>query len=137
MTRYPFVSKVLAELNEFHSEVDLEFTNLPTGVSDYQLKFELKWSLDIEYRSWGVKSMSAIVPDQKLEITLEKDLNESYTDLPDFDPKKDYEDLGTEDFEVNIDLKDIKVYFKAQEDGTVMPTRLTVDFKTKTAEVEF
>jgi hypothetical protein len=52
------------------------------------------WSVEYEYRSWGIKSISPYVPDQKVVVTFEKDTGMNY-----------------EEFEKEIQLKNVETEF--------------------------
>jgi hypothetical protein len=62
----------------FESEVDIDFEG-KTG------KANIKWEVWIEYRKWGIKSISVFVPDQTVEAHLsyydEKTAEEESQDL--------------------------------------------------------
>lgn len=59
----------------FKTEVEVEVLYAPEGVpEDAELlttKIFLEWRIHIETRDWGVKSMSAYVPDQTIELEFE------------------------------------------------------------------
>jgi hypothetical protein len=87
-------------------------------------KIKIQWTLEEEHRSWGVKSMMPVVPDQEIEITL-------------------VDSSGEEDVELKktILLKDVEVEFSMPEEPkgsiSLAPATLEVDVKRGKATVVF
>lgn len=78
--------------DSFDSEVELNHD----GTGTVRGKVKLKWRYEIEARSWGIKGISVIIPEQTIKFTVE-DVNdegedeESERTLKIDNPKIEYE----------------------------------------------
>jgi hypothetical protein len=103
----------------FISEVDLWID------SNHRGKVNLKWSYDLDLRSWGIKDMSVDVPDQDIEIQA-------------WNHEEDEVDLDKREI---IELRNVsadisgKMYNRVSV--SLYPDEINVDTKTKKITVEF
>jgi hypothetical protein len=135
---YSTLTKVLASGDIFHSDVSLEVSgNLEggteNGVDKFYINFprqeyKLKWQVDEDWRSWGLKGMSAMIRDQKVQIKYEL---EDFTEL---DPEdKDSEPKVTDSY-VELELpKEVKIEYDASESGScvLFPKDMEVELSGK------
>jgi len=59
-------------MNSFKTKVELEISGL-SGYDNYDVltqTVEIKWDLELEMRSWGVKGIGMSVPEQKITVFL-------------------------------------------------------------------
>lgn len=107
---------------EFETEVQVEQYGVRGLTLGYNQKINIKWSLELEMRGWGIKDFVVSAPDQ--EVTLMKILHED-------------EDSETEE-PITLMLKNIKCDFApdkglspdfleiyVNDDGTVESVELT------------
>jgi hypothetical protein len=75
-------------------------------------KIEIKWQFNVEHRSWGVKSIYIIVPDQNLQVCWSQE-NPVTGDC--------------EDVDETVEIKDCEVEFDIAVTGeTIYPSELVV-----------
>lgn len=87
-------------------------------------KADLKWSIDISSRSWGLKDLSVTVPDQVIKFFIEKD----------------DENGDAQESEIEVELKNVKVEMNIDGQSdlssiSIAPKRVEI-FKGKSV-VEF
>lgn len=97
-------------------KVELE---LYQGEDYISSKADLNWSVDFEYRSWGIKGIYPIVPNQKLHFTYEVETEDSY-----------------EDKDMDVEITDVQTKFETpyHEDiisMQVLPVKIEIDKKGK------
>jgi hypothetical protein len=119
------VEAVIAEAKEseaYTTEVAVDLYGEEHSVKNEKVK--IKWTLEEEHRSWGLKSMMPVVADQEIEIT-----------LVDSSGEEDVESKKT------IQLKDVEVEFSMPEEPkgsiSLAPATLEVDVKRGKATVVF
>ena len=75
-------------------------------------KVNIKWLLEVEHRSWGVKSLCVTVPNQTLNVWFEQE----NADTGDYDV-----------VETTVDIKDCDVEFDIVHTGeTIYPSELII-----------
>ena len=64
---------------EFETEVDVSMMddNILVG-EDFLGKITIKWSVEFEMRSWGIKSIYLTVPEQKIILNYERDTEDGF-----------------------------------------------------------
>lgn len=72
--------------NEFTTKVDLSDFTLPDGYGITQ-KVDLRWSIEMEYRTWGIKSINPSVLSRTIVVVWDSD-----EDLPPLRKAYDFSD---------------------------------------------
>lgn len=126
----------------FHNLFDLD----KLEIDYHDAKFSIIWTLDIEARSWGIKSIRPMVTSIRGEIHWTVDKGELDPDKVDYIRKEsnyenDYSFEGVLEFNTlnKIDghswiIKDDN--FKINENGELYPSDLTINFDGLEMEVE-
>jgi hypothetical protein len=96
-------------MERFTTKVDLEIFD-SYGFHDAYAKTRVTWSLDLEMREYGVKSILIIVPDQKISLSHVKD---------------EYEGDLLYDNAIEIEITDIDDIVVGDM-STIIPKKLTI-----------
>ena len=100
---------------EFQTDVEVSCYDTPKDIDFTTQNITIKWNLELDIRNWGVKDCSIAVPDQVITLIFER-WNE--------------EEDSWEDFEKEVQLKDIKIDCgDAENIGNIMicPSELEID----------
>lgn len=89
---------------EFETEVDIDNQD-----KKYETKGTIKWSLDFECRSWGVKSFYISIPEQKIDVSYTKEV---------FNAEED--DFDYEDVDEVLEIKNCTYDLKVNDTGEVI-----------------
>lgn len=118
--------------------VEIDYNSVKPQGFDYESRYtkvKIKYNIDIEYRSWGIKGISILAPDQKIHIELEllpedQEDSQSYTfevDLSDIKVEADrqfhlYDDIYPQDIQIKI----IEIKAKDKHSFTAKATAVLV-----------
>ena len=118
------------------TEADLKHGLPGKWVESSSSKANIKWSAELETRDWGIKSLSFTVPDQEINIVVEKEGDDEFVQVAG-QTALAYSDGDTQT--VKMQIKNVKTQIDLGDDDKdklqFFPTE--IEFYNKTVTVKF